>query len=79
MPPLTSHGEDDRRQPPPPSNGPRQERGARACPRQPPRRSAQATHPHSTHPPIPYISAGRQEFEGWEAGEVGGGEKGPWS
>ena len=39
---------------------------------------------------LPHISAGRQEFEGWEAGEVGGkekttlkaiakGVKGPWS
>ena len=54
-------------------HGPRQERGARACPRQPPR---PVSHPHSTHPPTTHFRRGAQEFEEWEAGEVGG-EKGP--
>ena len=56
------------------ANGPRQERGARACPRprQPPR---PVPHPHSTHPPTTHLRWRAGEFEEWEAGEVGGREK----
>ena len=28
---------------------------------------------------LPHISAGEQEFEEWEAGEVGGSKKVPWA
>ena len=52
LPLAASQGEGGRRQPPPPSTGPRQERGARACPRQPPRSTP---HPHSTHPPTTHL------------------------
>ena len=37
LPLAASQGEGGRRQPPPPFTGPRQERGAWACPRRPPR------------------------------------------
>ena len=70
-PPLATHGKDGRRQLPPPSTG----RGRSAAPG-----LTRANHRGQYHNPtlptrLPHISAGGQEFEKWEAGEVGG-EKG---
>ena len=73
MPPLATHGEDGRRQPPPPFT----DRGRSAVPG-----LARANHRGPYHTPtlptrLPHISAGgQQEFEEWEAGKRGGGEKG---
>ena len=68
MPPLATHGEDGRRQLPPPLTG----RGRSAAPG-----LARANHRGPYHTPtlptrLPHISAGGQEFEEWEAGEVWG-------
>ena len=53
-------------------NGPRQERGVRACPRQPPR---PAPHPHSTHPSTTHLRWGAGVRGVWEAGDVWGRER----
>ena len=83
MPPLSTHGEDPRtaganrrrRQASTGQSAEAQERGARVC------RFARPNHRGPYHTPtlptlLPHISAGGQGFEEWEAGEVGGRNKG---
>ena len=75
MPPLATHGEDDRRRYALTGRGRSAAPGLAPWPRQPPR---PIPPPRSTHPPTTHISARGQEFEEWEAGEVGGERKSPW-
>ena len=76
LPPLATHSEDGRRQPPPPLTGMLTGRGRSAVPG-----LARANHHGPYQTPtlptrLPHISAGGQEFEEWDAGEVGGRKKG---
>ena len=72
LPLAASQGEGGRRQPPPPFTGPRQERGAWACPRRPPR--------PLTTPPLypPSYRTTPPGCRSWRSGKRAkwGGEKG---